>query len=1460
MNYTPYHIHTMHSNGTTNIDSVTSYKDYIDKAAELGMTAFAFSEHGNIFEWLHKKEYTESKGLKYIHAVEAYLTFTLEEKIRDNYHCILIAKDYEGFKEINSLTSKAYNRLDNHFYYVPRISFEELSNTSEHIIVTTACLAGVLNGGNALNKEKFIGFLSNNRDRCFLEIQHHNCEEQANYNKTLYELSKVINVPLIAGTDSHAIDKRHLKGRSLMQKAKDVEFANEDELDMAFHTYDELVEAYKNQNAIPMDAVLEALENTNRMANMVEEFSIDRSNKYPKLYGDKSEEVFKQKINEGYKSRGIYKLPNAQEYLDRVHYEFDTYKHNGAINFMLLEEDYKKAMRSEGVKYGYSRGSVSGSLIAYLLYITEMDSIKYHLNFERFMNKERISLADVDTDWYSSDREKVKEYLYHKEGLYCCDIITFNTIALKGAIDDVCRGLYKKGDDDKSYLNIAKEIKSLAEADEAKAREKYKEVFEYVDIVNGVIISIGNHPAGCVVSPFPVDEWFGTCTTSTNQYPISTLNMKEIDSLNFVKLDILGLDNVGLIYKTCELAGIPYITPGDIDSEDVNVWRSIRDNTTLIFQWESDFASSLLKDLFSNETISKIKKRNPNFSYIDLFSMGNGAIRPAGESYRVALSHGEYHDNGCKELNDFLKPTLGYLVYQCQIIEFLHNFCGYTMGEADVVRRCLDEHSLITMSNGAQKEIKDIKEGDEVVVLNDNGSFGFSNVGKVYDNGVQDTYEIKTLNQYVLRGTSQHKVLTQRGWVKIGELTTEDYLMTPKSIKFKSNTSLRPNQRLSKSDMFLIGMLIGDGTIGSFPMAFTNSDVELIEKFKECVNKRTRNKKECEFYIDSIPGKSVESVYTIKIKSKNYRESTQSLIKRLGLHCYSADKHIPINLMEYPMDEKLLSLLGGLFSTDGGAISQSRSIAYYTISKRLADDVKSLLLKSGIYSYVCSKKVKGYDYDSYNVIINQRDSLLKFKTTILPYVVGKKQNEMMRVIERNENTTSYNYLMPNDIVREIKSSARDYNITLDKTVKFNSVTDVKARHIIGELCCPQTYKMLMSDYMPVKINSIKEVGQSHVYDLEINNVHNYIANGLVVHNCFSKKLGTEKHIPRIEKGFCDTMLAKYNMPIEKSSKIVKDFLQVIEDASDYLFSKNHSDPYSWIGYVCGYLRYYYPLEFLTTALNIWQNDQEKSSEIIDYAKSIGINIQSIAFGHSDSEYAFDKETKTIYKGIASIKYLNGQIAKELLTLKDNHYDNFVDILNDTKDMSINARQMKILIGLGFFKEFGDTNKLLKVYDIYSTLQKSITPDGLKKLGLNFEDCRPFVTKATQKSAFIDACSLLKNIRVEYEPRTINEDVKAQCEYLGYVDIKDEKYDKMLVILDVKESNYTTKCKVYSLKTGKTLEVRIQNKIYKGCKLKVGDIIKVLGQEIKPKSERDADGNWVASKTEKVVYLTKYVRL
>lgn len=420
-------------------------------ASKYGMPALGISEHGNIFEWLHKKEAIEAAGMKYLHCVEAYLTEDNEEKsaiytatslldsslmemygikdrsikirfrrhwkredgiwlaivddensqyngktlpididslkkeyvkTRDNYHCVLIAKNYAGVCELNQLVSHSFNRSDYHFYYMPRISFDELFATSNNIIITTACLGGVLHNGNPLIKEKMISFLSRNKNRCFLEIQHHNCIDQIEYNRTLYNLHKATQIPLIAGTDTHALNDVHMDGRAILQKAKDVRFANEDEWDLTFKSVDELIAAYKKQNALPMDVVYEAIQNTVKMADMVEDFKLDYSAKYPKLYDD-SEEAFKRLINEGVKRRGIQSYPNYNVYVDRIHNEFETYKHNDAMDFMLLEEDYKSEMRRRNIKFGYSRGSVSGSIIAYLLGITEVDSVKYNLNFER---------------------------------------------------------------------------------------------------------------------------------------------------------------------------------------------------------------------------------------------------------------------------------------------------------------------------------------------------------------------------------------------------------------------------------------------------------------------------------------------------------------------------------------------------------------------------------------------------------------------------------------------------------------------------------------------------------------------------------------------------------------------------------------------------------------------------------------------------------------------------------------------------------------------------------------------------------------------------------------------------------------------------------------------------------------------------------------------------------------------
>lgn len=996
----------------------------------------AFSEHGSIFQWVKKKTYIEEKGMKYIHAEEFYVTETLNERVRDNKHCVLIAKNIEGVHELNRLSSVSFR--DDHKYYTPRITLDELMGTSDNIIVTTACLGGVLaNVGNNF-REKMLDFIIKNKHRCFLEIQHHIDDSQISYNTYLYELSRKYDIPLIAGTDTHALNTKHLRGRTILQIAKNIHFSNEESWDLIFKTYDELVAAYKKQNSLPLNVVLQAIENTNRMADMVEAFELDYTYKYPHLW-ENPEKVFMDKIQEGIKRRGVDKYPNYQEYVDRINSELIAYKHNGAIDFMLLMEDIISWCIKHEIYVGYGRGSCNGSVIAWLLGITEMDSIKHKLNFERFMNVERVSLSDIDTDFPPSRRKDVKDYIFSKTGLYCCDIITFNTIAMKGAIRDVSRALHISLDE---VGNICEKV----EFDEEFLRKKYGELFEYVDIVIGTIVSVGSHPCGTVVSPHEVEDAFGTFRSTTSEYPISQIYMKEIDFLNYVKLDLLALDTIELINETCKLAGIERLTPDNVDINDVKVWNSMRDDTTQIFQWEGNTGNAYIKKLLSDENIAKLQKANNDIDRMTLLSIGNSAIRPAGASYRDDLANGVIRSIGAKPIDDFLKSTFGYLVFQCQIIEFLHEYCGFTMGEADIVRR------------------------------------GFA--------------------------------------------------------------------------------------------------------------------------------------------------------KKTG-----TDQYIPI-------------------IKDGGH-------------------------------------------------------------------------------------------MP------------------------------KSDHYIN--------------------------------------------------------------------GYVSTMEEKYGIPRDKSEKDILAFIQVIDDASSYLFSLNHSQPYSYEGYVSGWLRYYYPVEFITNALNINRDKEEKTIGITEYARNIGVPIKPIKFRYSGAKYTCDKKEKCVYKGIASVKYLNDDAANDLYSIKDEKFETFIDLLVRITDLKVDSRKLEILIKLDFFEEFGNIQYLLTCNELFSKYygKKQMKKDKALENGVDFELVRKYSGKETQKTFMgFDSLAFLKELAksVLNDKTPIKMKIAYQIENLGYVDIVDKKYKGYCVALDL-NVDYSPRLKLYALANGNTIPVKVSKKIYKQNPIRRGDLVKVTNQYRKPKMKK-VDGEWI----------------
>lgn len=784
------------------LDSCTNYKLYVDKAVELGQKAICFTEHGNIYNNIEKKMYANSKGLKYLHGVEVYLTAALEPKQRDNYHTILIAKNFEGVKEINTLVD--LSTQSDHMYYKPRITFDEFFNISDNVIKISACLASPLSKyPNFIGKQvdEKIAELEKNKEteanrlytelnseaarnqwieddtiihntsyeiyveQCieksnnafdlqieeakselenakivydklmktydYYEIQPHvKSMDQIRYNKMLYEASKKYNKPLIAGTDTHSIDSYKAECRSILQKAKHIEFSNEDEFDLTYKSYDELVDMFKQQGSLPMNVVLEAIENTNHMADSVTDYELDTAFKYPILY-DNEEEVFVERIYRMYHEKldkGI--IQPDPRYEENIKEELRVFKKIGMVGFMLFMSELVCWCWDNGIPIGFCRGSVGGSTIAYLTDIIDVNPVVWNTVFSRFANEDRKEIGDIDLDIAPSQRHLVYEHIIEKFGAdKTAYVLAIGTISDKGTIDEIGRALnmplgdvkqvkaqyslftdgitdcndkIKKIESIDGYENNEKclkdleELKSKLEYNEKSLKDlkekQYPKLFYYFDGLVGTAISQSMHPAGIIVSPVTLPDNYGTFWSKDGKRILS-INMEEIHEVSLVKYDLLGLKNIEIIKDTCELAHIPYPKSHTVNWNDEKVWAHIADSPVGIFQFESKFAYDSMKK-FECHCVNDL-------------SLVNASIRPSGESYRDRLLAHEPNKNPSELIDKLLEGNHGYLVFQEDVIAFLQKICGMSGSDADNTRRAIARKQIDRL----QKALPQILEG-----------------------------------------------------------------------------------------------------------------------------------------------------------------------------------------------------------------------------------------------------------------------------------------------------------------------------------------------------------------------------------------------------------------------------------------------------------------------------------------------------------------------------------------------------------------------------------------------------------------------------------------------------------------------------------------------------------------------------------------------------------------------------
>ena len=363
-----YHCHTELSL----LDSCTKYQDYIALSVQNGARALSISEHGKPLNWTEKWDACKKAGLRYIHSVEIYLTEAMEPKIRDNYHTVLMARNNEGLKELNALVSKSCR--EDHSYYVNRITFDEFLSMSDNIISTSACLASPL---CRLPKDH-PRYMELAKKYDFLEVQAHNIPEQIEYNKRLLELSLEIGTPLIAGTDTHSSSKYKAECRAVLLSAKNKSYGDEDALDLSYKTYDELVDMFRQQGALPEEHYMAAIENTNLLYDMTEEIEVDTSIKYPILYG--SREADSEKFIETVERKFAEKLENgiippeqADAFRSAIDEEMRVFQKLRMDGFMLSMSELICWCKGQGMALGPARGSVGGSRVAYVTDIIDLN-------------------------------------------------------------------------------------------------------------------------------------------------------------------------------------------------------------------------------------------------------------------------------------------------------------------------------------------------------------------------------------------------------------------------------------------------------------------------------------------------------------------------------------------------------------------------------------------------------------------------------------------------------------------------------------------------------------------------------------------------------------------------------------------------------------------------------------------------------------------------------------------------------------------------------------------------------------------------------------------------------------------------------------------------------------------------------------------------------------------------------
>jgi len=697
MSFVHLHVHSEYSL----LDGACRISGMMDRVKELGQSAIALTDHGVMHGCIDFYKAAKAAGIKPIIGCEVYVARRgMEDCIHGvddrSFHLVLLCENEQGYKNLCLLVSESYQRG---FYKKPRVDLALLAQRHEGLIALSACLAGaipqhLLQEDYEAAKEYALRMADIfGEGNFFLEMQDHGIQEQRPVNQGLMRIARETGIPMVITNDAHYLRREDAKMQDVLLCVQTGETVDNPNRKMKFETEefylkseDELRQLFPNCD--------DAIENTAKIAERCNvEFVFNQYHlpSFPVPAGYTNEEYFRKLCMDGFRER----YPDfPQSYMERLEYEIGVISRMGYVNYYLIVWDFIRYAKESGIPVGPGRGSGAASIVAYCMHITEVDPMKYALIFERFLNPERVSMPDFDTDFCQERRGEVIEYVTRKYGAdHVAQIATFGTMAARGAIRDVGRALnFTYAETDvvaklvptmplhitlKEALKVSPKLKEMYDGD-----ERVRTLIDTAMSLEGMPRNTSTHAAGVVITAEPVSSYVPLSRnddTIVTQYPMTT-----IEELGLLKMDFLGLRNLTVI-RDAELQiqkMLPDFSIDRIPDDDPETFKMLTDGKTQgVFQLESAGMTSVCVGMKASsiEDITAIVALYRPGPMDSIPTFIENKLNHKKVTYKTPL------------LEPILKVTYGCIVYQEQVIEIFRQLGGYTMGQADNIRRAISK-------------------------------------------------------------------------------------------------------------------------------------------------------------------------------------------------------------------------------------------------------------------------------------------------------------------------------------------------------------------------------------------------------------------------------------------------------------------------------------------------------------------------------------------------------------------------------------------------------------------------------------------------------------------------------------------------------------------------------------------------------------------------------------------------